>query len=822
MNTTPHKVKRRWNTLSFAATALASLCLLAPSTQAQNLFWDADGDGSASTGGAGTWDLVSSLWRLNNDTGPLQTYTNTAGAMSANFAGSTGTVTIASGLTINASVINITGNRTIAGGSGRFLNLDGTSPTIHVDGTSGYTGATISANITGSNGLNKTGEGFVYLSGANTYTGTTTVSDGTLRANDDGSVGLGAGNLVLNGGVFQSRTDFIRSLGTGDNQVSITGGTTGFGGGTSSTNIIAIGGIGTETELVWGSTHFNPDVFVLNNNGYSGTTVDLRNGIDLNGATRTINSTAQWVKMSGDITGSGGLIKTGGGSLAMSGDNTFTGGFTWIDDDTYTLNIGSDTAFGNGLVTLDSNTGAVNIRAEDATDRVLNNDVNITEGDLRLGSEGSGNLTFGNFTNGSGGQSIKVYNQQTTFSSYTAASGTFNKYGAGNLVFTGDFNRSGSDYVRLYDGALAIGGEFNTSAVTRLGASSTTGHLGWNGTMSANLGTAGSVSWTLNTNSIGGGLFAFGDNATWGNTANNLAVNFGGSGAEVTWGDSHFVKDGNALFLGHSLSNGTVDFQNALNLNGINQTIEVAKGDSNLAGGSDAILSGVVSNGSLTKTGTGTLKLTAENTYAGGTTVSAGTLLISNTSGSGLGTGSVSVDSGATLGGSGSFTGDLSINGGTLAPGASIESLGAGGITLSGGEFAYEINTSTLTADLLFASDNDVALNLSGTPTLNITDLGSDVALTAGTKFTLISYTAAGGWNNGTFDGYDNLSEFTLGANQWKINYEDVTAGINYSEDATDFGDRFVTLAVIPEPSTLAFLMLGLTTVFVFRKKRNA
>ncbi len=59
---------------------------------------------------------------------------------------------------------------------------------------------------------------------------------------------------------------------------------------------------------------------------------------------------------------------------------------------------------------------------------------------------------------------------------------------------------------------------------------------------------------------------------------------------------------------------------------------------------------------SLTKTGRGKLKLSKANTYTGGTTVSKGTLLVTNRTGSATGTGAVQVNAG-TLGGTGKISG---------------------------------------------------------------------------------------------------------------------------------------------------------------------
>ena len=63
-----------------------------------------------------------------------------------------------------------------------------------------------------------------------------------------------------------------------------------------------------------------------------------------------------------------------------------------------------------------------------------------------------------------------------------------------------------------------------------------------------------------------------------------------------------------------------------------------------------------VRNASSTTTG-GTTVFTAANTYSGGTTVSRGVLIVNNTSGSGTGTGAVTVSTDGMLAGTGSMSG---------------------------------------------------------------------------------------------------------------------------------------------------------------------
>ena len=129
-------------------------------------------------------------------------------------------------------------------------------------------------------------------------------------------------------------------------------------------------------------------------------------------------------------------------------------------------------------------------------------------------------------------------------------------------------------------------------------------------------------------------------------------------------------------------------------------TIDVPTG-----GTTFTVTSNIAGAGGLTKSGGAKLTLTGANGYQGGTIVDSGTLLANNTTGSGTGSGGVTVNSGGIFGGTGSISGAVTVNaGGTLAPGASIESLDIGGLTLTSATSALalelEIDASPQ-ADLL-------------------------------------------------------------------------------------------------------------------------
>jgi autotransporter-associated beta strand protein len=153
------------------------------------------------------------------------------------------------------------------------------------------------------------------------------------------------------------------------------------------------------------------------------------------------------------------------------------------------------------------------------------------------------------------------------------------------------------------------------------------------------------------------------------------------------------------------------------------------------ASGSNTYNGNITGSGTVTKNGGSTQVLAGTNTL-GPVQLNAGTLLMNGAST----TGSVTV-AGGTLGGTGSISGAVTINNNAhLAPGASIESLDVGSLTLSAGSILdFELDTvaGVDQSDLVNVT-SDGGLTING-GTLNLTNLGS---MTSGT-YTLLDYAGA-------------------------------------------------------------------------------
>jgi fibronectin-binding autotransporter adhesin len=252
-----------------------------------------------------------------------------------------------------------------------YLSLGSSSRTFNVS-KGASSDLTVTASISGSNlGLTKTGDGILVLEAFNTYSGATNVLGGVLRTDD---MYILSSNITLNDGVWESIDDDIyRSLGTTAGKVQITGGTSGFSAysispSTGATSYVNLGGDGMTVgpAVVWGSATFNPSILVLNE--YTANVpLIFRNPLKLNAGTTPVqrdievNSDDSSATISGAISdgdsgaGAASLVKSGVGTLILSGTNSYSGSTTIGAG---TLRLGNASALGSSATTVTVNSGA--------------------------------------------------------------------------------------------------------------------------------------------------------------------------------------------------------------------------------------------------------------------------------------------------------------------------------------------------------------------------------------------------------------------------------------------------------------------------------
>ena len=180
--------------------------------------------------------------------------------------------------------------------------------------------------------------------------------------------------------------------------------------------------------------------------------------------------------------------------------------------------------------------------------------------------------------------------------------------------------------------------------------------------------------------------------------------------------------------------------------------------------------------GALSKTGTGTLSLTGANLYVNGTTVTQGVLRVSNTAGSGTGTGPLNVNAG-TLGGSGIIAGAVTVGTGSgpgafLTPGIGTNKqltlIIQSPVTFNSDAaytYTFKGNKNRMRTDLVIA--NGVTIN-GGTIAISSS---SQNRMRRGTVLTVISNTSANAIS-GAFSNLPDGAIVTVNGNNLQASYE--------------------------------------------------
>ena len=176
--------------------------------------------------------------------------------------------------------------------------------------------------------------------------------------------------------------------------------------------------------------------------------------------------------------------------------------------------------------------------------------------------------------------------------------------------------------------------------------------------------------------------------------------------------------------------------------------------------------------GSVRKIGSGSLSLFGANTYTGGTVVNGGQLLVNNKTGSGTGTGPVTVRSGL-LGGDGTIAGQVSVQGTNNNAILSPAATGIGLLTiksslalLAKSTYAWEFEANTLQADQVAAQEITIAAEAT------FTAVNHDGGVPpVGAVLTAIQNTGASPIS-GTFSDLPDGGTIIIGSNAFQANYE--------------------------------------------------
>jgi autotransporter-associated beta strand protein len=707
------------------------------------------------------------------------------GAIAADNYGSTAFNFSTPGLT--AASLGAVGNVTYTG------KLTPNSTTYRLGGGGG-TLTLANANAVTGTGNSLVIKGNVTLSSANDFTAGTTLNAGNLGVGNDNC--LGSGSLVFNGGGISSDSTAARTV---PNAATFTTDTT-MGSAVNNGKLTFIGPAGLGT---------------------------VNRGI-------TIDSD---VELAGIVSGVGfGFTKNGTNTMTLSGANTYSGttvnnigtmvlagsnnsaGATTVNNGTLQLGGSANGGLAGGTLTI----GALipTVIQPVGADRTITNSVSLTYNASAGGTaliSGSQNLAISGiftFANGGGGNrtlissldsgkaltlsgqvrltdSANAKNQTINVTNEARITGVVTNGGTG----VGSLTKAGPGLLVLannnrYTGVTTVGGGvlLLNSATALPGGIGTTGgtnNLTFNGGV-VGLG-AGDFTRSLNTAATTTAA-TFTGNGGWAAYGEDRVVNLGGASDTISWATANTGFNGKRLILGATTATHTVTLQNPLTLDVATCTVQVDDGAATV----DATLSGGLldGGGGLTKIGTGTLQLTAANTYSGDTTIGGGTLRLGS-SGSIANTPLINVQtsakldvsavsgftlgSGQTLMGNGTVLGAVTVNG-TVSPGASVGTLNSGSQTWNGGS-AYQFELSS-------------AVNSAGMDLLNLTGT-LNVQATAGNKFTLRLVSMADTNTPGLvpdFSGYISYTWLLATASGGILNFD----ASKFAIDASAFANGYI------------------------------
>ncbi len=550
--------------------------------------------------------------------------------------------------------------------------------------------------LSGSGSLVKTGTGELTLSGGNDYSGGTTINDGKLIADNADSLGSGD---IDNSGVLQVGEGELKNTLFGSGSLVKTG-----------TGELTLNG---DNDYSGGTT-IDDGVLIADNADSLGTGAVANNGVLQVGEGELKNT----------LSGTGSLVKIGTGELTLNGDNDYSGGTTITGG---TLIAASVNALGSGDI---DNSGVLQVGEGELKNTLF--------GSGSLVKTGTGELTLSGDNTYSGG---------TTISGGTLIAANVNALGSGDIDNSGTLILDANGAFELANVTTHSGATTALAAGSTLDAGQFTQEDG--STLSIDLGAAtDDAVITADSVALGGTLNVTGIGSvtdSW--TPEAYTYTLIGSDSAITTDfddltvagmnreDVDFLTidgkvdeaDNTHYDLTASLSwyadrdNATTDAHGTFTLSDPDGGFNVA---ATLTDVDDTLDPGSRWDGkSLTKEGAGTLILSGDNDYSGGTTINEGTLVAASTTA--LGTGLV--DNNATL--VLDVDGEVSAVGGITTHSGATTQLALGTSLDLGDSALIQQDGSTLNVEL--NSDSVQPLITGGSATLGGDLVVSDASLQA-------------------------------------------------------------------------------------------
>ncbi|MFL9866911.1 autotransporter-associated beta strand repeat-containing protein [Paraburkholderia fungorum] len=758
--------------------------------------------GTSVTGGTLQGDSTSLQGSINVASGTGLVFDQASnGTFSGAISGAGAVTKQSAGTLIFSGTQSYSGGTNVTGGTlqGDTTSLQGS---INVASGTGLvfdqaSNGTFSGTISGAGAVTKESAGTLTFNGAQSYSGGTNVTGGTLQGDTtslQGSINAASGtglvfDQVSNGtfGGTISGAGTVTKQNTGtltlngiqnySGGTNVTGGT--LQGDTSSlqgsinvasgTGLVfdqasngtfsgTISGAGAVTKESAGTLTFNGAQSYSGGTNVTGGTLEgdttsLQGSINVASGTGLVFDQVSNGTFGGTISGAGTVTKQNTGTLILNGPQSYSGGTNvtggTLQGDSTSLQGNINVATATGLVFDQASNGAYSgtisgagaVTKQNTGTLILNGSQTYSGGTSVTGGTLQGDTTSlqGNINVATATGLVFDQASNGTFGGAISGAGAVAKQNTGTLIFSGPQSYSGGTSITggtLQGNTTSLQGTINVASGTGLVFDQAS-----NGTFSGTIGGAGAVT------KENAGTLSFDTAQSYGGgtnvTGGTLALT--GSGTAGVQSGSITVNSGAALDVQNTLANavtlagGTLETSTG---SGVVNGQVTLKGSNTFSTGNNARLtvSGTVIDGTpagaLVVNGTGTVVLTGINTFSGGTTINGGTLALTGSGTAGAPAGAITVSSGAALDVQNTLSNAVTLNGGTLETTTGTGTV-SGPVALSNsGTFATGSGATLTVSGIVSGGASPNALTVSGPGTVVLTGIntyGGGTLLSGGT-----------------------------------------------------------------------------------------